>query len=180
MDLNGIFNLVLGENTTKIIGAIIILLLGILIARFASKLIKKILSEIKLDKILKEEAKIKIPVEDFLSNIASYLIYFIAIIFALDQLGLAVKVLYFILLIVLIIIIILIILAFKDFMPNLTAGFFIYQKRNFNLDDEIEIKGIKGKIIDRNLVEIKIKTKNGDELIIPNSIFLREQVKKLS
>ena len=179
MDLNGIFNAVLGGRTTNVIIAIVIILLGILIARFLSKLIKKVLSELKIDKILKEEARIKIPVEDFLSNIIKYLVYFVAIIFALNQLGLATTVLYIILVIVLIIIIILIILAFKDFMPNLTEGFFIYQKRNFNLNDEIEIKGIKGKIIDRNLVEIKIKTKNGDELIIPNSVFLREQVKKL-
>ena len=61
---------------------------------------QRLVSDFDIILAIKEEAKIKIPVEDFLSNTASYLIYFIAIIFALNQLGLAVKVLYFILLLV--------------------------------------------------------------------------------
>jgi len=179
MNRNEIFNVVFQGSMTKVISAIVILLLGVLIARFLSKLIKKVLAEIRTDKILREEIGLKIPVEDFLSNITKYLIYFIAIIIALNQLGLTVTVLYIILIIILVVIIILIVLAFKDFMPNLTAGIFNFQKRNFNINDRIEIKGTEGKIIDKNLIEMTIKTKEGDELIIPNSIFMRERIKKL-
>lgn len=179
MELNEISNIVLSGGMVKVITAIVILLLGILVARFLSKLIKRVLSELRTDKILREEVGIKIPVGDFLSRIVKYLVYFITIIFALNQLGLTVTVLYIILIIILIIIIILIVLAFKDFMPNLTAGLFNYQKRNFKVNDEIEIKGIRGKIIDMNLIEVKIKTKDNDELIIPNVVFLKEEIKKL-
>ncbi len=158
MNIEDIFNVIFTGKATKVAQAIIILLLGILIARFVSKLIKKVLAELRTDKILKEEVGVKVPIEDFLSSVIKYLIYFVAIILALNYLGLAVTVLYIILIIVFVVIIILIILAFKDFMPNLSAGFFIYQKRNFKVGDEIELKGIKGKIININLVEIKIKT----------------------
>ena len=172
--LNALFN----DRLAKLVAAIAILLIGILFARFLSKLTNKILKEVKLNDILKEEFGVKLPLEEFFSRIVEYIIYFITIIMALNQLGLTTIILYIILVVVLVIIIILIVLAFKDFMPNLTAGFYINRSKNIKKGDNVEVNTVKGKILDINLVETKIKTKEGDEILVPNSFLLKSEILK--
>jgi len=169
-----------GNYFTKLIAAIVILLIGVFVGRFVGNLLKKLLNELNTDKILKEEAGVKVPIEDLFGNALKYLIYFAAIIMALNQLGLATTILYIILIVILIVIIILIILAFKDFIPNVTAGFFIHQKRNLKEGDKIKVGDVEGEILHINLVETKIKNKNGDVVFIPNSMLMKDKVKKKS
>ncbi|MAF51350.1 MAG: hypothetical protein CMH64_04645 [Nanoarchaeota archaeon] len=171
-------NVLFNERLAKLVAAIAILLIGILFARFLSKLTNKILKEVKLNDILKEEFGIKLPLEEFFSRVIEYLIYFATIIMALNQLGLTTIILYIILVVILVIIIVLIILAFKDFMPNLTAGFYINQRKNFKKGDNIEVDTVMGKVLDINLVETKIKTKEGDEILVPNSFLLKRSIRK--
>jgi len=172
--LQGVYN----NYFAKLIAAIVILLIGIFVGRFFGNLLKRILNELNTDKILKEGG-VKVPIEEFFGNALKYLIFFAAIIMALNQLGLATTVLYIILIVILIIIIILIILAFKDFVPNVTAGFFIHQKRNLNTGDFISVNDVEGQIININLVETKIKTKKGDIMYIPNSMLTKNNVRKI-
>lgn len=162
---------------TRLIAAIVILLIGVFVGRFFGNLLKKILNELHTDKILKEGG-VKVPVEEFFGNALKYLIFFVAIIMALNQLGLATTILYIILIVILIVIIILIILAFKDFIPNVTSGFFIHQKRNLKDGDIIKVNEIEGEILHINLVETKIKTKSGDIIYIPNSVLMKSSVRK--
>lgn len=178
MDLSFITGWLYNNYFAKLIAAIVILLIGIFVGRFCGNLLKKILNELNTDKILKEGG-VKVPIEEFFGNALKYLIFFAAIIMALNQLGLATTVLYIILIVILIIIIILIILAFKDFVPNVTAGFFIHQKRNLNVGDFISVNDVNGEIITINLVETKIKTKNGDIMYIPNSMLTKNNVRKM-
>ena len=41
-----------------------------------------------------------------------------------------------------------------------------------------ELAKVKGKILDINLIETRIKTKEGDEVLVPNSLLLKFKVEK--
>ena len=112
------------------------------------------------------------------SSLAKYLIYFIAVIFALDQIGLTTTVLNIILGVFLLIIVVFIILAFKDFIPNLISGLFIHQKRGLKDGDKINMDGINGIIEHISIIETRIKTKNGDIIFVPNSMLTKHKVIK--
>ncbi|MBU2633794.1 MAG: mechanosensitive ion channel family protein [Nanoarchaeota archaeon] len=168
----------ISEPIIRVIVAIVILLFGLIFAKFFSKLIKKILKELEINRVLKEQTKIKVPIEEFLASLVKYIIYFIAVIMALNQLGLTTTSLYVILVVILVIIIIFIILAVKDFIPNIISGFFIHQKRSLKEGDTIKIKDIEGTIIHVNLVETKIETKSKDTIYIPNSLLTKNIITK--
>lgn len=72
----------------------------------------------------------------------------------------------------------LILLAFKDFIPNAFASFWIHQKKLIEIGDEIEVKDISGKVIEITLTETKIETKDKEIVLIPNSLLLKEKIKK--
>jgi small-conductance mechanosensitive channel len=171
-------NEILTGKLAKLVAAIAILLLGVLFGRFLSKLTLKILKEVKLNTILKEELGIRLPLEEFFSRLIEYVVYFVAIIIALNQLGLTATVLYIVLISILVLIVVLMILAFKDFVPNLTAGFYISQKKNIKKGDVISINTVEGKILDINLIETRIKVKEGDEILVPNSMLLKSELRK--
>ncbi|MDP6642195.1 MAG: mechanosensitive ion channel [Candidatus Nanoarchaeia archaeon] len=160
----------------KLITAIIILLIGFVVARILSNLTKKVLHELETNKILKGQAGVKIQIEEFSSSIIKYIIYFIAIIMALNQLGLTTTLLYILLTIILVILVGFIILAFKDFIPNIVAGFMIHQKDKIKSGDKIKVKDIEGKVVHVNLVETRIITKKKDTVYIPNSMLTKNEV----
>lgn len=173
------FSLNADNIIVRLIAAVIILLIGFVVARLSSRLTKRILNELETNKILKEQAGVKMQVEEFISSIVKYIIYLIAVIIALNQLGLTTKILYLILVIILVILVGFIILAFKDFIPNVVAGFIIYQRDKIKAGDTIRVKDIEGKVIHVDLVETRIKTKKNDIVYIPNSILNKNEVVKL-
>lgn len=168
----------LSDLTLNLIAALVILLVGLVIGRFLGNLTKKVLHELELDRLLKEQTKFKIPLEQFLGNLVKFIIYFIAIIFALDQLGLQTAILNIILAIIIIVLVVFMILAIKDFIPNLIAGLMLHQKRNIKPGEKIEVNNIEGEIINVTLTETKLRTKSGDIVYIPNSILTKNVVIK--
>jgi len=179
MVLDWILNFQSNEGfLVNLVAAIVILLLGLIVANIAKKLLKKLLHELEVDKILKEQVGIKVPLEEILSTIAKYLVYFIALIMALAQLGLEAVILYIILIGILLILLIFIILAFKDFIPNFSAGFFIHQKNMIKKDDFIKINGAEGTVVNVGLIETEIQTKSKDIIYIPNSILTKNRLIK--
>src|SRR3989344_3175104 len=168
----------LSDFTLNLIAAIVILLVGLVIGRFLGNLTKKILHELELDKLLREQTRFKIPLEQFLGSLVKFIVYFVAIIFALDQLGLQTAILNIILAIILIALVIFMILAIKDFIPNLISGLMLHQKRNLKPGDRIIINNVEGEIINVTLIETKIRTRSGDIVYIPNSILTKNVVIK--
>jgi len=160
----------------RLIAAIVVILIGFIVARVLSKLTKKGLHELEADKILREQAGVKVPLEEFLASLVKYLTYFAAVILALNQLGLTTVVLQIILFVALAILVGFIVLAFKDFIPNITAGFFLHMKKMINEGDTIKFKTIEGKVLHINLVETKIQTKNKDIVYIPNSLLTKKEI----
>ncbi|MBU2637864.1 MAG: mechanosensitive ion channel [Nanoarchaeota archaeon] len=181
MALDGILGLVKPEDVSemmlRLVAAIAVLIFGILGSIIVSKLFKKLLHSFEIDAVLKEQG-IKIPVEEFTSNILKYLLYFATIIWALNVLGMATTILQILLIVVLVIMIIFIILAFKDFIPNITAGFFIHSKGVIKEGDKVTIGAVSGTVVSIDTIETKIKTKEKDIVLVPNALILKTAVVK--
>tara|TARA_Y100000310_G_scaffold302635_1_gene340187 strand:- start:29140 stop:29679 length:540 start_codon:yes stop_codon:yes gene_type:complete len=173
------FTLDVSSIIIKLLAAVVVLLIGFIVARILSKLTKRILNELEIDKVLKEQTNIKTPLEEFLSSTVKYLVYFIAVIIALNQLGLTTTVLQIILFSLLAILVGFIILAFKDFIPNIVAGFFIHQKAKIKPGDKIIVKDIQGQVIHVDLTETRIRTKKKDIVFVPNSLLMKNEITKL-
>ncbi len=167
------------ETSIKLIGSITILLLGLVIGRFLSKLTAKIVKEIELNKIIKGTTAFKLPLEQILSSTIRYVIYFISLILALNYLNLTKTIFYIVLALILATLIAFIIVSIKDFIPNIISGIILNKKRSLKIGDKIEVQNTKGKILEINLVETKIETSEKDIIWIPNSILLKNMVKKI-
>jgi small-conductance mechanosensitive channel len=164
---------------TKIVIAIIVLLIGFIIGKILGRLLQKILHEFETDKALKNVAGINFSIEHLIGSLLTYFIYFIAIIMALNQIGLTSIILNMLSGAVILLILISIILAIKDFVPNMIAGIFIFQKEIIKKGDIISFDKIKTKVLETTLIETKLESKSKDTIYIPNSILIKKEITKL-
>jgi small conductance mechanosensitive channel len=158
--------------------AIMILLFGFLLGRFLGILLTKFLHEIELNRMLRN-AGIKIPLERPLGTLASYIIYLVAVIMALNQFNLTTYVLYTVVIVLVFLAVLSVLLAIKDFFPNLFSGISIYRKGEFSVGDLIKIDTAEGKVLSINLLETKLETVGGDSIFVPNSMIAKSKVIKL-
>jgi len=166
--------ILLGQLFGKLILALIILLIGFIFGRVIGKILHRILHEIQLDKTLKK-TNIHFALEKTISNIVTYFIYFISLIWALNELGLTTTVLNMISAAALILIILSILLAIKDFIPNIISGFYIYQGSILKEGQKISIDNLEGTIRSISLLETQIETSKGDTIHIPNSVITKKE-----
>jgi small conductance mechanosensitive channel len=177
LDLN-IYNL-LSLTVLRIIVAIVILLLGIIFGSFFGKLTIKFLQETELSKILSKEKKPHFKVEHTLSLVVKYLVYLVAIILALNELNLASTILCLLLGLLALLLLLFAFLSIRDFLPNFFAGFSIRKKKMFKIGDYVSVSGIEGRIIRINSAETLLKTKKGERLFVPNSLFTKKSFRLL-
>lgn len=164
---------------TNIVAAIIIFLIGVIVGRIVGRLTQKLLHELELNNIFKKTADTKFDIEHAVGGFIMYFIYFIALIMALNQVGLTTTVLNILSGGIIIIIVISIILAIKDFIPNIFAGLLIHRKGFIKKGDKVSIRGIKGKVIYISLIETRIQMKDGDIFYIPNSLLTKSEIRKI-
>ena len=164
----------------KIIVAVIILLIGFIIAKVLSRLIERGFKELKISKVIKEISGIKISFEEIVSTFVLYFVYFLSIIMALRHIGIATDVLNLLSAAIILILGVFIILTVKDFIPNVISGIIIHQKSIINKGENITFNNITGKVIEITLLDTKIKTKSGDIIIIPNSNLTKREIIKKS
>ncbi|MBW2971170.1 mechanosensitive ion channel [Candidatus Woesearchaeota archaeon] len=170
---------VLSSVYTNALSAIIILLIGFVVARLAGRLVQKLMQEFEINKLFRKAANLKISLEEVVAGLVTYLIYFVVIIISLHQLGVAPAVLNFILIAMLVIVLASILLGFRDFLPNLIAGIYIYRERFLHEGDMVKVGGVEGEIVKLSATELRLKT-NSDEIIyIPNSLLTKKEVVKL-
>ncbi|HDT14687.1 MAG TPA: mechanosensitive ion channel [Firmicutes bacterium] len=68
--------------------------------------------------------------------------------------------------------------AFKETGENFVAGFMLAFSRPFDIGDEIETAGLKGKVVEIDLRRVKLKTAEGRDIFIPNSHVFRNPIIK--
>ena len=133
------------------------------------------LHEAEFDALLKK-AGARVSFEAALSHIAEYFIYFITIIFALNQLGITTFVLYILAFAAVAVLIVSVFLGMKDFVPNFMAGWYIYRKELVKEGKNIKINGVSGKVVKLSLLDTRIKTKKGDLIYMPNSVIIKSRI----
>ncbi|MBD3313356.1 mechanosensitive ion channel [Candidatus Woesearchaeota archaeon] len=163
----------------RLLAAVIILLIGIIIGKIIERVIYKLLHDLDIDGMIKNAARISIRFEKGVSVSAKYFIYFITIIMVLNQLNVTTTVLQMLSGAIIIIFIISIILAIKDFVPNTFAGFFLYRNKFIKEGEFIKVKGMEGRVVEINLIETKLETRDGDIVYIPNSVLTKTEIIKL-
>ncbi len=161
---------------TNSIAAIVILLLGFILAKVAGRFVQKLLHEAELDKILRK-AGAKVGFEEALAHAAEYVIYFITVVVALNQLGITTTVLYFLAGALVIVLVLSVFLGIKDFIPNFMAGLAIYKRELFKEGKTISVNGITGKVVKLSLLETRIKTAKKDIISLPNSLIIKSKVR---
>ncbi|MBS3149244.1 mechanosensitive ion channel [Candidatus Woesearchaeota archaeon] len=168
----------INENSIRIIIAISILLLGVVIGRFLSKLVYKVLVYIGLSKLLKTSIKSKLPVEEIISYIIKYVIYFSSLVIALNQIGVNEFAQQLILVLILIMIGSIIFFALRDFVPNFIAGIIIHRKNIIKVNENIKILGIEGTVSEYDILHIKVINQDKEIFIIPNSLIMKNIISK--
>lgn len=158
-----------------IASAVIILLIGFIIGKVFGKLIQKGLRELELNNLLKR-AGIQFGLEELLSRMFEYVIYAIAIVAALNQLGMTTIVLYIVIAVILAVLAIAFLLSIKDFIPNFIAGLRVSSKRLFVVGDTITIGSVSGKVKEFGLLETKLVSKNNEVIHIPNSLLFKQEI----
>ena len=160
---------------SKVALAVFILLFGFIAGRILGLLARRLLSEIQVDKRFRS-AGVRLPFERVAGSTISIMIYIITIIVSLDTLGLTSTIITIILVGIVFILGVSFLLAVKDFFPNLLSGIRIRLLNLFEEGDYIQIREVKGTIKGVGLLESRIITSYREEIIIPNSIFIKRKI----
>ncbi len=103
-----------------LVAAVAIASAGIILGTILGKVVKRVLHEFEVNKVLKAQG-MTLPLEEFLSEIVRYIVYLIGIVWALSEIGLVTRVVEIMLGVIFLLLAVFVILAFKDFIPNIMA-----------------------------------------------------------
>ncbi len=160
--------------TNKIAVTVLIILVGFIIGRIIGRLILRILNEFEIDKLVKKgNSSIALSI----SQVIEYIIYAITICIALDSLGILAYVLIAVVSVILLVLVVSALLGFKDFVPNFLCGLWLRRKQIIKKDNYVNLGDIRGKVIKRGLLGVKVKTKSEDIISIPNLAVLKKKWK---
>ncbi len=148
------FNVHIAPWSLKILVAIVIFVAGQMIAKLISRIVSRLLTHTRLDRILVE----------FLSSVVRALLLIVVIVAALDQLGVNTNSLIAMLGAAGIAIG----LALQGSLQNFAAGFMLLIFRPFKAGDFVETAGTSGIIESIGIFSTKLYTGDNKEVIIPN------------
>jgi len=152
----------------RIIVAIVLISLGYFLGHFLQAF------------VMSSSALAKIPFATVVGKIARYSVVIIAIMMALEQLGIAraIVTIGFAIFVGVILLFAALILSFglKDVASDVIAGRII--QKEFKLGEEIDVDGRVGKIESFELTQLRLKTDRGT-ILVPNSVISRKIVEKL-
>lgn len=161
----------------KLVVAAIVLLVGVIIARLVERLVHYVLARIEINRALR---KVGLPfaLEETVSGLVKYGLYFVAIIVTLNRIGFAQWALNITAGFGIVVILVSIVLGMKDFVPNYWAGFHLYRGRFYAVGDTIEVDGIEGVVTRFTVLDTAIRTARGDLLYLPSSLLLHSRIQK--
>jgi len=169
------FGRVLAPFASNIVVAVVVLLLGIIIARIIERVIAKVLHELEINQWLKK-AGVNFALEETVSAGVRYILYFLAVVVALNQVGLTTTVLNFLAGAIIILVLAAILLGIKDFIPNFVAGLQIHRRGVIKKGDTIRVREIQGVVKQINLLDTQVESAAGDVIFVPNSTFTKHAV----
>jgi small conductance mechanosensitive channel len=156
----------LGVFAMHLIGAIIILILGRIVAGFGKKLIKRLLSRTKADK----------AVISFTGNLTYFVILIFAILAALAKCGIQTTSF----LAVLGAAGLAVGLALQGALSNFAAGVMLLILRPFRIGDYIEGAGVAGTVKELDLFTTVLATADNMKIMVPNAKLFGDVIKNVS
>ncbi len=159
-----------------IIIGVVILLVGFVIGILAKKFTYRVFKEVGLNRIM-SNVGITYDLERMVSSIISYVIYLFSMVVFLDRLGIRSMVLYLIAGGLLALLILTLLVGLKDVIPNVVGWIYVQKKGVIKEGKLLEVREIVGVVERVGYLETEIKTKEGDLLYVPNSLFLKSKFK---
>jgi len=171
---------ILNPLILRIVIAILIFFIGFVIGKIVQKLILNIFKISDLDRIIRKNTGMKFSTSIVVATIASYFIYIVAIVMAMNRLEIGTTIITTIVILLVIILILFVVFGMNDIFANLTAGFMIRLKKNIKAGDYIRIKDkhVEGYIISMNLLNIRLETKKDEVVFIPNMAVFKSDIVK--
>ncbi len=152
----------------RIFVSVAIFLIGFVIGLFLSKITKKILSDIELNKIMDKAFNVKIDLEQIIVKSLEYFIYFVTLLIGLNYLGISSFILNIVFISIIIVIVVSLLIAFEGVLPNMIAGINLKKSNSFEKGDVLIFNNMKGEIIDFDMSDVKIRNEFGEIVFIPN------------
>ena len=142
------------NNGPKLLGALIVVIVGLLLVKAAEKLIRKTLKKSRIDetahKLIIQIASIAMKVLVLLCAAATLGINVTSLVTLLGAVGLAAS------------------LAVKDCLSNLAGGFLVLFSKPFSKGDFIETNAVSGTVENITLVYTVLKTADNKKIYVPN------------
>ena len=153
---------ILGFDLVQVIGVI----LALAITYIAGKIVSKFLF------MLFEKTPFPRNIENTIVKISKYVIYVVGIFVVISLLGFDLTSI----IIGLGAFSIAISFAMSTIIQNLVSGLLVQADKAFRLGDEIEIKGVIGKVVKISVRTTVVETEEGDLVYVPNSFFMSNPV----
>ena len=122
---------------------------------------------------------LKVPQVGLLARLTKYTIFYIAVLVALGQLGIATAALLVMLFIYFFALVVLGGLAFKDLLSSSAAGLYLLLNEPYSIGDRIRVGDRRGIVQEMDVFVTTVETENGTEYIIPNHLVFQEGVVRL-
>lgn len=157
--------------------ALVILLIGFIVGRIASTLVKRLLQTLETDKAVYTFLRIHVKLERALSGLVAFIIYVFAMLLALGQAGLLSILIEWLSYAVVIAILIAFALGLRNVFPNFLAGLVVKRRIKFLPGDHLRVGTAEGTIQRVNTLFVYLTTKEGDLLSVPFAELFRETSK---
>ena len=151
-----------GIDITRVVWVVIALAASFLIARIVSRILARIF----------EKTPFPEEIEKWIVRVSKYAVYIIGVFVAISFSGFDLTSV----IVGLGAFSIAISFAMSNVIQNFVSGILVQADRAFKVGDEIEIKTYEGKVVKISIRTTIIKTKDGDIVSIPNSLFITNPV----
>ena len=165
----------------KIFIAIVILLIGVVIGKVAEKVVFRILELAELDKLTKK--RLGVNISRIISKIVLYFTVIFSLILALNKVGVTTALVNTIIVVIAVFLVLFVLIGANDLFVNFFAGLVILFRHHFHVGDVIKIKekskNITGKIVEINLLSVRLETDRKESVFIPNMVLFKNQAVKV-
>ena len=150
----------------QLFAALVILVVGVVVAD-------------KVELIVSERLRgIKLPDIGLIPLVAKYSVLFVAVLIALSQIGVAVLALIVLLGAYAFALVVFTALATQDILASGTAGVYLLLTQPYSIGDEIKVGGQRGIVQEVDLLVTRIET-DSEEYIIPNRTVLKDGIVRI-
>jgi len=153
------------ERIVGLVKALVILLAGMLAARFGGRALRQIVGK-------RGDAQ----QAQLLGRLATWALFGLAVGWSLQELGFQLGVL----LGAAGVLTVAVGFASQTTLSNLISGFFLFGERPFRLGDLIEVEGVTGEVLSVDLMATKLRTAENHFVRIPNELMIKTKVKNLT